>query len=221
MLDDVDLDIPAGQHLAIVGPSGAGKTTLAAVIAGVHRPDPGSVTRPCRTALITQEVHVSAGTLRENLTLTAPDATDHELRAALEVTGAAGLLDLLTDGLDTVVGTGGHPLTDAQAQQLALARLLLADPELAILDQATAEAGSVHAEQLDRAAEAVLAGRTGIVIAHRLSQAASCDRIVVMEHGRIIEKGTHSELAAAGGVYAELWSAWQAGQSIGEPNGSQ
>jgi ATP-binding cassette subfamily C protein len=212
VLDDIALDIPAGQHLAVVGPSGAGKTTLAAVIAGVHRPDAGSVTRPCRTAVITQEVHEFAGTLRENLRLAAPDATDPEIRAALEVAGAAGLLDLLADGLDTVVGTGGYPLTDAQAQQLALARLLLADPELAILDEATAEAGSAHAEQLDRASQAVLAGRTGIVIAHRLSQAATCDRIVVMDGGRIIEKGTHSELAAAGGVYAGLWSAWQAGQ---------
>lgn len=221
VLDDIGLDIPAGQRLAVVGPSGAGKTTLAAVIAGVHRPDAGSVTRPCRTAVITQEVHVFAVTLRENLTLAAPDATDREIRAALEATGAAGLLDLLADGLDTVVGTGGHPLTDAQAQQLALARLLLADPELAILDEATAEAGSAHADRLDRASEAVLAGRTGIVIAHRLSQAATCDRIVVMDGGRIIEKGTHSELAAAGGVYAGLWSAWQAGQSLGELNGSE
>ncbi|PZF86140.1 ABC transporter ATP-binding protein [Jiangella anatolica] len=212
VLDDIGLDIPAGQHLAVVGPSGAGKTTLAAVIAGVHRPDAGTVTRPRRTAVITQEVHVFAGTLRDNLTLAAPDATDRDLRAALDTTGAADLLDQLADALDTVVGAGGHPLTEAQAQQLALARLLLADPELAILDEATAEAGSAHAEQLDRASEAVLAGRTGIVIAHRLSQAATCDRIVVMDAGRVIETGTHDELIAAGGTYARLWAVWQAGQ---------
>ncbi|MFD5568957.1 ABC transporter ATP-binding protein [Streptomyces cadmiisoli] len=214
VLDDIGLDIPAGRHLAIVGPSGAGKTTLAAVIAGVHRPDAGTVTRPCRTAVITQEVHVFAGTLRENLTLAAPDATDREIRAALETTGAADLLDLSADALDTVVGTGGHPLTDAQAQQLALARLLLADPELAILDEATAEAGSTHAERLDRASEAVLAGRAGIVIAHRLSQAATCDRIVVMDGGRVIENGTHDELLTAGGTYARLWAVWQAERNI-------
>lgn len=213
VLDEVSLDIPPGRHVAVVGASGAGKTTLAAVIAGIHPPETGRVSRPERTAVITQEVHVFAGTLRENLTLAAPEATDRDIRAALETTGAAGLLDLLTGGLDTMVGTGGHPLTDAQAQQLALARLLLADPELAILDEATAEAGSAHAEQLDRAAEAVLAGRTGIVIAHRLSQAASCDRILVMAGGRIIESGTHQELATAGGVYAGLWRTWDAGRS--------
>ncbi|MFD8067165.1 ABC transporter ATP-binding protein [Streptomyces parvulus] len=215
VLDAVDLDVPAGQHLAIVGPSGAGKTTLASVIAGVHRPDAGTVTRPRRTAVITQEVHVFAGTLRENLTLAAPDAPDRDIRAALETTGAADLLDLSADALDTVLGTGGHPLTDAQAQQLALARLLLADPELAILDEATAEAGSAHAERLDRAAEAVLAGRSGIVIAHRLSQAVTCDRIVVMDAGRVIETGTHDELLAVGGTYARLWALWQAGQHVG------
>ncbi|SBV04026.1 ABC-type multidrug transport system, ATPase and permease component [Streptomyces sp. Ncost-T6T-1] len=215
VLDGIDLDIPAGRHIAIVGPSGAGKTTLASVIAGVHRPDDGTVTRPRRTAVISQEVHVFAGTLRENLTLAAPDATDGDIRAALETTGAAELLDLSAEALDTVVGTGGHPLTEAEAQQLALARLLLADPELAILDEATAEAGSAHAERLDRASEAVLAGRSGIVIAHRLSQAATCDRIVVMDAGRVIETGTHDELLTAGGTYARLWAVWQAGQHIG------
>jgi ABC-type multidrug transport system fused ATPase/permease subunit len=221
VLDDITLDIPAGQHVAVVGASGAGKTTLAAVIAGIHRPDTGTVARPVHTAVITQEIHVFAGILRENLTLAAPDATDRDIHAALDATGADGLLDLLPDGLDTVVGTGGHPLTDAQAQQLALARMLLADPELAILDEATAEAGSSHAELLEHAAEAALRGRTGLVIAHRLSQAARCDRIVVMDAGRIIETGTHSELVAAGGLYAVLWRAWEAGQSVGEPNGAE
>jgi ABC-type multidrug transport system fused ATPase/permease subunit len=213
VLDDITLDIPTGQRVAVVGASGAGKTTLAAVIAGIHPPDAGAVTRPERTAVITQEVHVFAGTLRDNLTLAAPDATDGQVRAALEVTGAVGLLNLLPDGLDTVLGGGGHELTAAQAQQVALARLVLADPELAIFDEATAEAGSTQAGLLDRAADAALAGRTGLVIAHRLSQAAACDRIVVMEHGRITETGTHSELVDAGGVYAALWSAWREGRT--------
>lgn len=210
VLDDITLDIPSGQRVAVVGVSGAGKTTLAGVVAGTHLPEAGRVTRPSRTAMITQEVHVFAGTLRDNLTLAAPGATDRDLHAALEATGAASVLDVLPDRLDTLLGVGGHPLTDAQAQQLALARLLLADADLVILDEATAEAGSAYAGQLDRAADAVLAGRTAVVVAHRLSQAATCDRIMVMERGRIIETGTHGELVDAGGVYAGLWTVWEA-----------
>lgn len=210
VLDDITLDIPSGQRVAVVGVSGAGKTTLAGVVAGTHLPEAGRVTRPRRTAMITQEVHIFAGTLRDNLTLAAPGATDRDLHAALEATGATSILDVLPDRLDTLLGVGGHPLTDAQAQQLALARLLLADADLVILDEATAEAGSTYAGQLDRAADAVLAGRSAVVVAHRLSQAATCDRIMVMERGRIIETGTHGELVDAGGVYAGLWTAWEA-----------
>lgn len=212
-LDGVTLAIDAGQRVALVGASGAGKTTLAAVLAGIHEPETGTVARPERTAVITQEAHVFVGTLRDNLTLAAPDADDDQIRAALEATGASGLLDLLPDGLDTRLGGRNRELTAAQAQQVALARIVLADPDLAILDEATAEAGSAHAGLLDRAADAALQGRTGLVIAHRLSQAAACDRIVVMEHGRIIESGSHDELLTAGGVYAGLWSAWQEGQT--------
>ncbi|MGO2746876.1 ABC transporter ATP-binding protein [Microbacterium sp.] len=211
-LDDVTLTIDLGQRVAVVGSSGAGKSTLAAVIAGIHHAQEGTVARPQRTAVITQEVHTFAGTLRENLTLAAPDAGDEDVRAALEATGASGLLDLLPEGLNTALGTGGQELTAAQAQQVALARLVLADPELAILDEATAEAGSSHAGILDRAADAALTGRTGLVIAHRLSQAAVCDQIVVMDHGRITETGTHAELMTAGGRYAQFWKTWEQGR---------
>ncbi|MGO2683809.1 MAG: ABC transporter ATP-binding protein [Microbacterium sp.] len=208
-LDDIELTILTGERVAVVGASGAGKTTLASVIAGIHESGAGSVTRPHRTALITQEVHVFAGTLRENLTLGAPDVTDEQVHAALDATGMASMVDGTPHGLDTIVGTTGHSLTPAQAQQLALARMMLVDPELAIFDEATAEAGSTHAEMLDHAADAALRGRTGLVIAHRLSQAVSCDRILVMDRGRIIEDGTHPALVAAGGVYARLWAAWE------------
>jgi len=158
--------------------------------------------------LVTQEVHVFAGTLAEDLRLAAPEATDAELRAALDLVGALGWAERLPDGLATEVGDGGHTLTIAEAQQLAFARLVLADPPVVILDEATAEAGSAGARVLEAAAEAALEGRTALVVAHRLTQAAAADRVVVLAEGRVAESGTHTELVAAGGRYAELWSAW-------------
>lgn len=210
VLEGIALDLAAGQHIAVVGVSGAGKTTLAGVVAGTHLPEAGAVTRPARTAMVTQEVHVFAGTLRDNLTLAAPWAGDADLARALEATGLGLVVASLPEGLDTLLGIGGHGLTDAQAQQVALARLLLTESDLVILDEATAEAGSAYAVELDRAAEAVLAGRTAVVVAHRLSQAAACDLIVVLARGRVVETGTHDELVAAHGVYAGLWAAWEA-----------
>jgi ATP-binding cassette subfamily C protein len=160
--------------------------------------------------LVTQEVHVFAGPLRADLHLARPDVDDAQLRAALERVGAAAWVDLLPEGLDTVVGDGGHRLTPTEAQQLALARLVLADPAIAVLDEATAEAGSAGAAVLEAAASEAIAGRTSIVIAHRLTQAATADRVVVLERGRVVEDGTHAELLAEGGVYADLWAAWSA-----------
>ncbi|MCO5220366.1 MAG: ABC transporter ATP-binding protein/permease [Thermomicrobiales bacterium] len=147
VLDGIDLTIDPGRRVAVVGASGAGKITLAAVIAGIHTPHAGTVIRPRHTVVITQEVHTFAGALRDNLTLAAPGATDDEIRTALEATGASDLLTLLPHGFDTGLGAGKYELTAAQAQQVALARVLLADPDLAILDEATAEAGSTHAGQ--------------------------------------------------------------------------
>ncbi|MBG0830165.1 ABC transporter ATP-binding protein [Planomonospora sp. ID67723] len=221
VLHGVDLDIAAGERIALVGTSGAGKTTLAKIIAGVHPPGSGSVTvdgtEPSGTdraaagrpvALVTQEVHVFSGTLADDLRLARPEAGADELRRALERVGALTWAQALPEGLDTVVGENGHRLTPAQAQQLALARLVLADPPVVVLDEATAEAGSAGARLLEASASAAVDGRTALVVAHRLTQAAAADRVVVLDGGKVAETGTHAELVRAGGGYAALWEAW-------------
>ncbi|MGW3290152.1 ABC transporter ATP-binding protein [Streptomyces sp. NPDC001002] len=225
VLHEVDLTVRPGERVALVGASGAGKTTLAKLVAGLHRPTAGRVdvggTEPDEAgrsvALVTQEVHVFAGPLAEDLRLARPDAGDDELREALATVGALDWVDALPERLATVVGDGGHRLTADRAQQLALARLLLADPPVAVLDEATAEAGSSGARHLEQAALRVLDGRTALVVAHRLSQAASADRVVVLREGRVVEDGTHDELLAAEGPYAALWRAWSDHRSHGSP----
>lgn len=216
VLDEVSLTVRAGEQVAVVGASGAGKTTLAALVLGIHPPASGQITiggtwppPPRTTVLVSQQVHVFCGTLADDLRLADPTADDARLLAALDRVGATWAADL---GLETLVGAGGHELTADQAQQLALARLVLADPLLAVLDEATAEAGSGSASVLDEAARAALEGRSAIVIAHRLSQAASADRVVVLDAGRVVEEGTHDDLVDAGGAYARLWEAWASGR---------
>ncbi|WP_320066301.1 ABC transporter ATP-binding protein [Micromonospora sp. RTGN7] len=221
VLQDIDLRLAPGERVALVGASGAGKSTLAGIAAGIIAPTHGSVhlrgvpltqlgehRLRREIALISQEVHVFAGSLGDDLRLADPDATDAEVTAALDLVGAAGWLRTLPDGLAASVGEGGRHLTAARAQQLALARLVLADPVVAVLDEATAEAGSAGARDLDRAAAAATEGRTTLIVAHRLSQAATADRVVVLEHGRVVEQGTHGQLLAAGGRYSQLWRSW-------------
>ncbi|WP_333745344.1 ABC transporter ATP-binding protein, partial [Streptomyces sp. IBSBF 2950] len=166
-------------------------------------------------ALITQETHVFAGPLADDLRLAKPDAGDDELRAALDRVDALAWAEALPDGLATVVGDGGHRLSGERTQALALARLILADPPLVILDEATAEAGSAGARTLEKAVARAVDGRTALIVAHRLSQAATADRVVVMEDGRVVESGTHDELQAARGPYAALWSAWSDARDTG------
>lgn len=218
---DVDLTIAPGEHVAVVGSTGAGKTTLASIVAGQVSPSRGEVTIDGRSyqavgptdlrralALVSQEVHVFATSVRENVAMSRPDLDDADVWAALRVARCAAWVAALPDGVETRVGHLGHPLSAAQGQQLALARVAAHDPAIVVLDEATAEAGSSGARDLDRAAEAVLDGRSALIVAHRLSQARQADRILVMEDGRIVEDGTHDALVDHGGRYAQLWSAW-------------
>jgi ABC-type multidrug transport system fused ATPase/permease subunit len=222
VLHGVDLSVEVGERIAMVGPSGAGKSTLGRLLAGIHPPRTGSVTvggvglveLPLddlrgHVALVTQEHHVFVGTLRENLALAAPPGSgEDDIRGALAAVDALEWADALPEGLDTVVGSGGRAVTAAQAQQIALARLVLADPHTLVLDEATSLIDPRAARHLERSLAAVLHGRTVIAIAHRLFSAHDADRVAVVEDGVISEFGSHDELVAAGGSYAALWDSW-------------
>lgn len=222
VLKDLSFLVEPGTKLAIVGPSGAGKSTLGRLLAGVQPPNRGKITvggaeigylpvEQARTevALVTQEHHVFVGTLKENVTLARPNATDTEVWRALAAVDATDWAKNLPEELSTILGTGGHRLLPAQAQQLALSRLVLADPHTLILDEATSLLDQKAAKHLEASLGSVLSGRTVIAIAHRLQSAHDADLIAVIEDGKITEWGSHDNLIKANGAYAKLWRSWR------------
>lgn len=222
VLNGVTLTVQPGERLAIVGPSGAGKSTIGRLLAGIDAPRSGSVrvgevelsqiplaSLRGHVALVTQEHHIFIGSVRDNLALAQPDATDQEVENALEAVDALEWVRQLPEGLRTELGTTGFPITPAQAQQLALARLVLSNPHTLVLDEATAMLDPRAARHLERSLSAVLDGRTVIAIAHRLHTAHDADRVCVVIDGVVAELGTHDELVALNGEYAALWSSWR------------
>jgi ATP-binding cassette subfamily B protein len=222
-LDHVSLDIPPGQTVALVGATGAGKSTMAKLIARFYDPTSGAVlvdghdlrevsSRSLRSqmGIVPQEAFLFSGTVAENIAFGRPDAEPSQIRAAAETVGAEDFISELPNGYDTEVGERGAQLSAGQRQLIAFARALIADPRILVLDEATSNV-DLHSEaRIEKGLRRLLAGRTSIVIAHRLSTIRQAGRIVVLEHGRIAEQGTHDELIEAEGRYYELYRDWAA-----------
>lgn len=224
VLHGVSLDLRGGETLAMVGPSGAGKSTFGRMLAGIHPPSSGSVTvggvnlvdltedeLQKQVILVNQEHHVFVGTIADNIRMAKGDATAEEIEAALEAVDAMRWIRDLPEGVETRVGAGGLALNPAQAQQVALARIILLNPHTLVLDEATSLMDPTAARDLERSLARVLAGRTVVAIAHRLYTAHDADRVAVLQDGRLVELGSHDELVARGGEYASLWESWQKG----------
>ncbi len=227
VLHDVSFRAPSGRLTALVGPSGAGKTTITALAARLYDPNAGTVriagydlrdvTQESLhnvVGVVTQDAHLFHDTIRANLTYARPEATELELIGACEAAQIWDLIASLPDGLDTVVGDRGYRLSGGEKQRVAVARLLLKAPSVVVLDEATAHLDSESEVAVQRALKTALAGRTSLVIAHRLSTIREADQILVVDAGRITERGTHAELLEAGGLYADLYHTQFAGQAV-------
>lgn len=227
VLQDVDLDVPAGSMTALVGPSGSGKSTIAALITRLYDPTSGVVSlgdmdlKEATLAsiheavgVVTQDSHLFHDTIRANLLYARPDASDAELIEACRAAQIGDLIDALPEGLRTVVGDRGYRLSGGEKQRIAIARLLLKAPRVVILDEATAHLDSESEAAVQRALDAALQGRTSLVIAHRLSTIRQADQILVLVNGRIVERGTHEELLDRGKVYADLYRTQFASQEL-------
>jgi ATP-binding cassette subfamily B protein len=224
VLRNVSLQIVPGAHVALVGATGAGKSTLAKLLTRQYDPREGRIalgdvdlrdatleSLRHRIVMLPQEGHLFSGTIADNVRLAQPDASDADVRRALERIGALDRFDTLPDGLDTDVQTRGLRLSAGERQLVGIARVALADPAVIVLDEATSSLDPGTEIAVERALAAVAEGRTVVTIAHRLSTAERADRVVVMEHGRVVEVASHEELVEQGERYARLWASWQAG----------
>jgi ATP-binding cassette, subfamily B, bacterial len=227
VLHDMTFRAPPGQLTALVGPSGAGKTTITNLVARLYDPDSGAVriggfdlrdvtltSLHDAVGVVTQDAHLFHDTIRANLLYARPGATEQDLSEACEAAQIWDLISVLPDGLDTIVGDRGYRLSGGEKQRVALARLLLKAPSVVVLDEATAHLDSESEAAVQRALKTALTGRTSLVIAHRLSTVREADQILVIDRGRVTERGTHTELLAAGGLYAELYQTQFARQEI-------